>query len=125
MDWVRLDCLMLAFEDPAQAREAALCLREDQQTMTALAGSAHRDTVQTTLYIEEIEEQLRPVFLSAVVGETIGPVQIDGEHLLYQVAAKTMPAVGNPDLQQRATDRLTTKALAGESRRRVRWLLSW
>jgi hypothetical protein len=125
MDWVRLECESVSFPDLPQAREAALCLREDGLSIAEVAANAHLTVVPGRFYLEEIDEALRPVFLSAVPGDVIGPAAGQAGATVYRVRAKMMPAETDPAVRERAAGRLLARALANEGRRRVQWLISW
>ncbi len=125
MDWVRLGCVTVEFDDLDQAREAALCLREDQLSMEAVAASAHLEAVDARFYVDDLDPVLQPLFLSAIPGDVIGPAPVGTRHALFQVTSKTMPGVSDPEVRARAADRLVTKYLATEAQRRVQWLVSW
>ena len=125
MDWVRLDCESVAFPDLPQAREAALCIREDGLSITEVAASAHLEVVAAQVYVDDIEASLRPLFLSAIPGDVIGPAVGEEGATVFHVLSKRMPAESDPALRERAAGRLLARALEIESRRRVQWLIGW
>ena len=125
MEWVRLECRAVQFGDETQAREAALCLREDGLDLDQVAAEARLEPTDAGFFVDEIEQTLQPVFLSARPGDVLGPIALDGAQTLYQVLSKTMPAESDPEVRARAEDWLVARALADEAQRRVTWLVSW
>ena len=122
MEWVRLECRALAFPDAAQAREAALCLRDDGLSMDDVAASAHLEAADMRFYVDELDPALQPYFVSAMPGDVIGPSAVDERWTLFQVLSKTMPGESDPEVRDRAAGRLFARALTNEAQRRVHWL---
>jgi hypothetical protein len=121
LEWVQLDCQTLAFEAAEPAREAMLCLREDGLTIEEVAGDAHLEPVATRFFIEDLDPELQPRFVSAMPGDVIGPSPREGQHMLYLVLSKMMPGDQDPAVRARAADRLVARAVTSEAQRRVRW----
>jgi len=122
MEWVRLECRALAFADPSPAREAALCLKDDGQSIEDVAASAHLEATDMRFYVDELDLALQPYFVSAMAGDVIGPSAVGESWTLFQVLSKTMPGESDPELRDRAAGRLFARALANEAQRRVHWL---
>lgn len=125
MEWVRLECRTVAFPDLVQAREAALCMREDHLDFDDVATSARREVAQARFYVEDLDQTLQPLLLSAMPGDIIGPTLIGESHTLFHVLSKTLPAESDPELRVRAAERLLTRALAKAGREGAHWLVTW
>lgn len=121
MDWIRLDCQALAFTSENEAREAALCLREDGIELEVLARDARIDAEDVSFYLSDLEPNRRALFLSARVGEAVGPLMEDDLHTLYQVTAKTLPSVEDADVAARAREAILSRQLEAEVTHRVQW----
>lgn len=121
MDWIRLDCQALSFPDENQAREAALCLREDAEELEDLARDARIEPQEVGFYLSDLDGDRRALFLSARVGEVIGPLLEAEAHTLYQVTAKTLPTVDDPEVAQRARDAIVARHLEVEMNHRIQW----
>jgi hypothetical protein len=121
MDWIRLDCQALSFASEDAAREAALCLREDGIDLEELARDAHVEADELAFYLSDLDPDRRALFLSARVGEVVGPFTEDDLHTLYQVTAKVLPAPEDPDVAERAREAILARSLESEVNRRVSW----
>lgn len=124
-EWIRCVCETLEFADAGQAREAALCIREDGVTLAALSDSALGPIRTTTFFLEEIDEVERSRFLAAVPGDLIGPLPTQGRHLLHRLQDKRLPTTDDPTIRDRATARLLARAAAAEVHHRVTWEVRW
>jgi hypothetical protein len=82
MEWVRIDCRALEFPEPAEAREAALCLREDGLPLEEVAGSAHVPVAALSFYLDEIDGEERSRFLASHAGNVVGLIPWM-THILY------------------------------------------
>ena len=121
MDWIRLDCQALSFTSENEAREAALCLREDGINLEDLARDARIDALDVRFYLSDVEATRRALFLSARVGEAVGPLMEDDLHTLYQVTSKTLPSVEDADVAARAREAILSRQLEAEVTHRVQW----
>lgn len=125
VEWVRMECRTVTFADEPQAREAALCLREDGEDLATVAAEAGLEPEAAGFFIEELTSELQPLFLSAKPGDVVGPVASDQGQALYQVVGKTLPAASDPEVRARATAWVLERALAGETARHIEWLVRW
>jgi hypothetical protein len=96
MDWMRVDCRLAVFPDEAQAREAALCVREDGLSLDEVAATARVAIVESRCYLDELDSDLRAVFLASRQQELLGPIAADGEFTLYQILGKQVPTEQDP-----------------------------
>lgn len=121
MEWIRVDCRAVAFGEEGQAREAALLLREDELDIEEVAGEADVPIEDVVLYLDELDTEQHSRFLGAAVGDVIGPVKSDEAYMIYQVVAKVMPTVNDPEIVRRAGEGILARVLASEVNKRVRW----
>ena len=121
MEWIRVDCQAVAFGEEGQAREAALLLREDELDIEEVAGEADVPIEDVVLYLDELDTEQHSRFLGAAVGDVIGPVKSDEAYMIYQVVAKVMPTVNDPEIVRRAREGILARVLASEVNKRVRW----
>lgn len=121
LDWIRVECRVVAFEDEAEAREGVLCIRDDGMELDELAADAHVEPRDVQFYVDDLPADQRAPFLSAQVGEAVGPIRQDGVHAIYQVRAKVLPGVGDEALLERARSAIVDRALTTEVNNRIRW----
>jgi hypothetical protein len=122
MDWVRIDCRAVEFEGLAEAREAALCLREDGLSLEEVASSAHVPVGALSFYLDEIDTEERSRFLGASAGAVVGPIPVEDVHILYFVDAKVMPSAEDPGVHARASAIISSRSVTLEVQQRVQWL---
>jgi len=122
MEWIRVDCQAIGFREEGQAREAALLLREDELDIAEVAGEADVPIEEVVIYLDQLDPEQHSRFLGATVNDVIGPVKgEDDVYTVYQVIAKVMPSVDDPEIVRRAAERLLARLLASEVNKRVRW----
>jgi hypothetical protein len=122
MEWIRVDCLAIGFAEEGQAREAALLLREDELDIAEVAGEADVPIEEVVFYLDQLDPDQHSRFLGAAADDVIGPVKGgDDTWIVYQVVAKVMPSVNDPEIVRRAEEGLLARVLASEVNKRVRW----
>ncbi|MEO8431049.1 MAG: hypothetical protein ABI592_06025 [Acidobacteriota bacterium] len=121
LDWILLDWRALVFSEEAAAREAALCLREDGESLEAVAEDAHLSIVETRAYLGDVDASARPELLSARPGDFVGPLRIEDVFHVLQLRGKTMPSEEDPEVRNRAETSLRSKVTDQEVAARVRW----
>lgn len=102
LEWMRVDLEQLTFESVDAAAEAALCVREDGLTLSDVAMEAGQPIEDVRAVLEELEEPLRDMVLSAGVDTLVGPVELDGRVAVATVIAKVAPSLGDPLVRARA-----------------------
>lgn len=122
LEWIRIDCRALGFETEARAREAALCVREDGLSLDTVSADAHVAAHDSRFFLEEMEPDLRPVFMAAKPVDLVGPLLYEGSHTLFRILDKVMPSGSDPEVRRRAEASVLARAVADEVQRRVRWL---
>jgi hypothetical protein len=122
LDWVRLDVQDLGFDREAAAREALLCLRQDGDSLEAVAATAHTAPLESRLYLEDVDPAARPELLGAGPGDLVGPLRLGEEFHLLLVRNKALPSERDPEVWRRAESYLRTAAVEQEIQARVRWV---
>ena len=123
IDWVRVDCRVMAFPDEGMAAEAALLLRDDGEGFTGVYSAAHTLPRADCFFLDQIDAGLRGAFLGARTGDLIGPMRVDGEYVLYLIEEKTLPTPLDPAVMRRAEEGVLEQALERQTTGRVRWHL--
>jgi len=121
LDWTRIECELLQLPDAGTAREAAMCIRVDGQTIAEVAEAAGVPVVRLSTLIEDADASFAPYLGGAGSGELIGPVEHAGGHTLILVGIRTPPAASDPELRRRAAALLEQRA----AQRAVRTFVEW
>jgi hypothetical protein len=122
MEWIRVDCQAIGFGEEGPAREAALLLREDELDIAEVAGEADVPIEEVVFYLDQLDPEQHSRFLGSTVNDVIGPVKGEDDiYTVYQVVAKVMPSVDDPEIVRRAEEGLLARVLASEVNKRVRW----
>ncbi len=122
LEWIRIDCKMLSFDDLARAQEAALCVREDGMVLDEVSADAHVPAFDSRFYLDELDPDLRAVFLAAKPVDLIGPMLFEGSHTLFRILDKVMPHEQDSEIRRRAEQSVVARGRADEVQRRVRWI---
>jgi hypothetical protein len=125
IDWMRIEAHALSFQEESMAREAALCLREDGEEISAVAARSKTMLRREHFDLGELEPGLETAFLSARTGEVIGPLPCGKEFKLFLVLDKVMPSAQNPDIKARAEQIILQAAIQPELKARVQWQVAW
>lgn len=102
LEWMRVDLERLSFETADAAAEAALCVREDGMTLSDVAMEAGQPIEDVRAVLEDLEEPLREVVLSAGVDTLVGPVALGERLAVAMVISKMPPSLDDPLVRQRA-----------------------
>ncbi len=121
MEWIRVDCRAIGFAGEGPAREAALLLREDELDLEEVAGEADVPIEEVVFYLDQLDPEQHSRFLGATVNDVIGPVPVDEVFTVYQVVAKVMPSIEDPEIVRRAEEGVLGRLLTAEVHRRVKW----
>jgi hypothetical protein len=122
IDWQRFDITELRFTDVAAAREAVMCVREDQLTPEEVASLGGAALNHTSILLAEAEPDLAPLLLSAHANDVLGPLAgEDGGNLVLQIQRRILPSLDDDELRQRSRDELIRTALEPLRAGMVRW----
>jgi hypothetical protein len=102
LEWMRVDLERLSFDSVNAAAEAALCVREDGMTLSDVAMEAGQPIDDVRAVLEDLEEPLREVVLSAGVDTLVGPVDLNGRLTVAMVVSKMPPSLDDPLVRRRA-----------------------
>jgi hypothetical protein len=120
LDWQRFVWEEVTFAAEGAAREAALLVREDGMALGEVAGLAHATANIREAYSDDVSE-LSGLLAAAAPGELVGPLAGDGGWRLVRMRERTLPAVDDAVLHERASSELVDQALARHLAGRVTW----
>jgi hypothetical protein len=125
LDWIRLDCRYVTLPEEQMAREAALGVQENGLELTTVAAQAKTALYRTRCYLEQLKPEVKAYFLGAQKGELLGPLRWGGEFALFCVLDKVLPSIDDPDVRQRAEQRVLQRLIDEEIDSRVQWYIRW
>jgi hypothetical protein len=120
-EWTRLECHCVSFPREEQAREAALCVREDGSDLAKVAAGAGAPMRAERILLGEVAPEVQERFLGARGGDLVGPVQLGEEFVLYAVLDVAMPSEGDPADRRRVEEAILKRLVDREINDRVRW----
>ena len=118
------DLEVLEVDSQDAAREALLCVREDDMKMEEVATEGRYPFHREQLVLDDITPELQQQFLSATPGLVLEPMEVDGAHRLCQVVAKHEPDPEDPAVQRRVEKRLLDRHFDEAMTQHVQWNLS-
>lgn len=121
LDWIRFESRVALFAREEEAREAALCIREDGLDLAEVAADAHVPLVANRGFLDQAPKPLRDRMLAAGEGDVVGPVELDGKFALIRIDAKRVPSAADPEVARRAEREVVERALAHAAQDHVHW----
>jgi len=102
LDWTYFDAVRLVLPAEAMAAEAALRVREDGETLEAVARDVGAPVERWSGFLEEAEAGLRTRLVSAPEGELLGPIPEPAGFVLLQVVTRRPPVESDPVVRAHA-----------------------
>jgi hypothetical protein len=121
LDWIRFDGRGLTFHAEPRAREAAACIRDDGRTMAEVGAAARTPLHHASFYLGSLGPEARPHFLGARIGEVIGPLAWRDGFLVFEVADKRLPSLDDPEVRERAAERVRHRVIEEQVEAHVSW----
>ena len=121
LDWMHYDCRYLWFDHERVGREALWCIK-DGMTLDEVASTAHSQVKEWSFYADEIDADVRPVFLAARQGDLLGPLKLRAGYPLFALTRKTMPDVDDPQIISRAETAILANLTTQAINDRVNWM---
>lgn len=124
LDWVRMDCRSIFFENEAASREGAFCVREDGMSFDQLAADASTPVFDVRFLLTEVAEEVRPTLLAARAREVVGPLWFDDRWALLLVLDKILPTETDEQLRRLSVESAVERAVATQVNHRITWRLA-
>jgi hypothetical protein len=122
LEWLRFTYEMADFDNEDAAREAALCVRTDGDSLAAAAARADVSLERRIDWQDEIERELATLFLTARAGDLVGPVPAGERFRLAVLQEKTPPSPEDEAVRRRAVTTVAERAVEREANERVVWI---
>jgi hypothetical protein len=121
IDWLRIEGEILIVSAEDAAREAALCFRADGRPLADVAAACGVELHRLSIYVVDADDGLSPALIAAREGELIGPVPRDGAFVLLSVERKITPSRADPNVRQRAVERIVERVAQRALLEHVEW----
>lgn len=121
LDWLAFELEGLQCPTPSVAAEALAQLRDDGSAPAEVAELAGLEVRRRSLLLGDAAPALRPVLAAAAAGDVVGPVDLDGAHEVWVVAARTPPDARDPAVRERAEAAVIAAEVVRRRAGRVRW----
>jgi len=122
LEWLRLVYERTDFEDEDAALEAALCVRNDGDSLSDVAARAGVPLEECSEWLDELPQELVPPFLAARPGGVVGPVRTGDVFRLALLREKNAPSLEDEDVKARASAAVIDRAVEREANDRVAWI---
>jgi hypothetical protein len=124
LDWVVIDADSLSFPAESAAREAMLCITEDQLSLGDVAGLSRQSLIRTHSFLADIPAEHRHRLLAAEPGQVIGPLLVDGRFHVTIVTGRSAPTLADGHVADRARAMLLEQVARRAAREHVRHRMS-
>jgi hypothetical protein len=121
LEWLSFETEELELASDDAAREARLCVQEDGASLAEVAAAAGGAAAGRTRVFADTPDELRARLVAARPGELVGPVALDGRHLVARLLAKEQPSAHDPTMVERARAELVAEAVDRHTAGRVTW----
>ena len=119
-DWIRLRWRCVVLRDEPAAREAALCLHHDGETLEDIAVRAGVAVRAEEPLLERVDPAIRAAAVSARPDDLLGPWPAADGFRLAVLLAKAQPAESDDEVRRRAEEEIA-RGLVAEAVKSVVW----
>lgn len=119
-DWIRVDWRHVSWPEEQGAKEAALCVRHDGESLDDVAARAGFSVRRETAFLDEVDAAIRGAVLGARPMDLLGPVRASGGFLLALVEGRMAPSEDDAEVRRRAEGEVVM-ALVADAKKHVRW----
>ena len=117
----RLKIERVEFDTVDAAREALLCVRDDDLTLEDVARETRYPFERLEVYAEDLPDDQRQRFLCAKIGELQGPTPAEGMFRVSCLLARSEPALADPLVRLRIERRILNAHFSEAGAELVRW----
>lgn len=120
-DWILVQLVLATFPTLDGAREAVWCVREDGQSLAAVASEARAPVYGRRARLRELDADLRGALLGARPGELVGPLERPDGFCVVSLTEKRLPEAADPETRAALREQLMRPVAAAA----VEGLLTW
>ncbi len=119
LQWQQIELDTLHFATEHAAREAVLCVTVDQLSLHDVAVLSRRAAARRLFFADELDSDHRDHLLGVEPGSVLGPWPVNGHFEVSAVVRRTLPALSDPRVADRARRRVIDTALQRATRDHV------
>lgn len=112
------------FDSAGAAREAVLCTREDNASLSSIAGANAFPCEIATSFLGDLPPPWAEVLTSARLGEAVIPRETDGHIVVLAPLSRREPTLDDPDIVARLDAALVEQHFRELEARHIRWLIN-
>ncbi len=116
LDWMVVEARVAHFDSEDAAREAILCVSEENADLGEVAETATAEICDVTRLVQEIDPAIHGRLVAAKPGEIIGPYPVGERFALLLVVAKSPPRLDHPRVRAEAEQQLLASLVEHRSR---------
>ncbi len=117
----RFEVEMVEVESMDAAREASLCVTEDEMSMEEVAKEGRYPFTRVELLLQEIDNELQQKFLSVSPGKVLEPLTRGDGFQLCRIMKKIAPDADDPALQARIDQSILDRHFCQLVADRIQW----
>lgn len=111
----------IEFDSLDAAREALLCVRQDEMAMEEVASEGRYPYRHAEILLEDVPEELQQKFLSVIPGTVLEPITRGEAVHLCRIINKTEPNVDDPTVKARAEERILDRHFSELTAQHIQW----
>jgi hypothetical protein len=119
LQWQQIELDTLHFTTEHAAREAVLCVTVDRLSLHDVAVLSRRAAARELFFADELDADRRDHLLGVEPGRVLGPWPVNGHYEVSAVVRRTLPALSDPRVADRARRRVIDTALQRATRDHV------
>jgi hypothetical protein len=117
----RFDVETIELDSEDAAREALLCVREDEMPMAEVAAEGRYPYHRIEILLEDVPEDLQQKFLSVTPGDVLDPIPRGDGFQVCRVMGKAEPDLDDAAVKNRAERRILDRHFAELTAQHIQW----
>lgn len=124
LDLIQVRYEQAEFDSPGAAREAVLCTREDNASLSAIAEANAFPCEVASAFLGDLPPAWAEVLTSARLGEAVLPRETDGRIVVLAPLSRREPSLEDPAIVARLDAILVEQHFRELETRHIRWLIN-
>jgi len=123
-EFTRADVEMVELDSGDAAAEALMCAREDAQPLDEIARQGRYPYRRSLILLAQVPDALQQRFFCASPGEVLDPWPRGDGFELCRVVEKIEPGLDDPEIRNRAGQRIIQRHFTELASRHIHWLIA-